>query len=168
MNYWIIADTHFGHDKLCELCDRPKNFNDIILDRFAKTIRPIDDSLLIHLGDVCIGNDAFWNRELTNWFPLVKKWLVLGNHDSKSIKWYLAHGWDFVAHTIGLNIFGKQILFSHKPVKDNGYDLNIHAHFHNSDHRRHEKELIAIKNQKQLLIKLEHDYAPLSLKKLVK
>jgi len=60
-----------------------------------------------------------------------------------------------------------KILFSHKPQIDTGYDLNIHGHFHNSDHRRQEPELKAIANPKHHLIMMEHHYEPQSLRSIV-
>ena len=98
---------------------------------------------------------------------MCKRWLVRGNHDSKSYSWYSEHGWDFIAERITMKMFGKTIAFSHMPIKDDGYDINIHGHFHNSDHRRHEPELLAIKNEKQKLVMMEHVYAPVNLQSLV-
>ena len=82
-----------------------------------------------------------------------KKILVKGNHDSKSNSWYLEHGWDFVCEEFKDTLYGKNILFSHYPkVWDGVYDLNIHGHFHNSDHRRHEEIFLKEKNGYQKTI----------------
>ncbi|HBD94243.1 MAG TPA: hypothetical protein DC057_08735 [Spirochaetia bacterium] len=66
-------------------------------------------------------------------------------------------------------IFGKTIMFSHKPVVWNGeYDINIHGHFHNVNPNRHEKELVAIKNGYQKLLALEYtNYMPVTLEKFI-
>ena len=162
MNYWITTDTHFGHSNLIQYSGRPENFEELIFERHAEVVKP--DDVLIHLGDICIGNDAEWHKrfyfEVSGW----KWWLVKGNHDKKSNTWYMNHGWDFVCETMSLNIYGFNVLFSHKPQKDTGYDINIHGHFHNSDHRRHEPDLVAVKNNKQILVVLEHHYTPYKLR----
>ena len=164
MNYWIITDTHFGHDKIIEYCKRPPNFENLILRNITKVVKESD--LLIHLGDVCFGKDEFWHNELRK--INCKKWLVRGNHDSKSLAWYLSQGWDFVADTFSLDIFGGEILFSHIPVKDTGYFLNIHGHFHNTDFHTHEPELALLLTRKHVLLVMENNnYQPFNLKTIV-
>jgi len=166
MNYWIISDTHFGHDKMMELFGRPVGFSVQLFNGLRACIKPED--ILIHLGDVCFGADEGWHHQLSEKVPCFKRWLVLGNHDSKSNHWYLSHGWDFVAYTINLTLFGKALLFSHMPKIDSGYDINIHGHFHNNHHRDLEPELTAIKNDKQYLIAVENTgYKPVNLKTII-
>ena len=92
--YWIITDTHFGHDSMMKLCGRPEGFSEKILINLNRTVHCPD--VLIHLGDICIGKEEYWHSELMKW-ACCKKWLIRGNHDKKSDMWYLNHGWDFVA-----------------------------------------------------------------------
>ena len=163
MNYWITTDTHLGHDAMIQYCGRPEDHSELILRRHRAAIKPTD--ILIHLGDICIYRDEYWHKQIMDSIP-GKKWLVKGNHDRKSDHWYLTHGWDFVAEKIYLRRFGALIALSHIPIKDDGYDINIHGHFHNSDHRRHEPELVAIRNDKQRLVMVEHSYAPIDLQRI--
>ena len=167
MNYWIIADTHFGHEKMEELCGRPKGFEAIILSSLL-SLSGDTNSVFIHLGDICIGDDEKWNLVLLSRVPCLHKWLVRGNHDKKSMSWYLEKGWDFVADSFILDIYGGDILFSHIPKIDSGYMLNVHGHFHNTNYRKQEPELVAIKNKRQVLVALEYNnYRPITLKTLV-
>lgn len=161
MNLWIIADTHFGHDAMMLHCNRPKSFEVAI---FANLIHCVGaDDVLIHLGDVCIYNDEKWHRLLSDEIP-GKKWLIRGNHDKKSMTWYMSHGWDFVADSLGINVFGKRILLTHKPSLDlDGYDVNVHGHLHNTLH--HPEDVV---NTRHVLFVLEHHYAPMKLRTLVK
>jgi calcineurin-like phosphoesterase family protein len=162
MNYWIIADSHFGHEKLKQF-GRPDYFEIMILNGLSK-IRPED--VLIHLGDICINKDVAWHLQLEK--INCRKWLVLGNHDKKSISWYLSHGWCWVGESFTFNMFGKKILFSHIPKIDIGYDLNIHGHFHNNSHRSNEPDILAIKNDRQILIAMEfNNFQPYNLKTLI-
>lgn len=165
MIYWVTTDTHFGHNEMVEYCGRPEGFEDIILNRHQNAVGKND--VLIHLGDICIGRDAFWHTMFMGCLTQAKKWLIRGNHDKKTNHWYLSHGWDFVASVMQMRIYGLDILFSHIPQKDNGYDINIHGHFHNSDHHLHELELNAIKNDKHRLVMLEHNYSPMNLRRIV-
>ena len=166
MKTYIISDTHFNHNKpMIEWCGRPKDFNDILW----KNLNLIgDNDMLIHLGDICIGKDLETHDKLSKF--KFKKILVKGNHDRKSNNWYLEHGWDFVCEEFKDSFFGKNILFSHMPrVWDGVYDINIHGHFHNSDHRRHEPELLKIENGYQKLYAPEYEnYYPLNLEKFIK
>ena len=122
---------------------------------------------LIHLGDICIGNDAEWHKRFfAN--ANCRCILVRGNHDSKSLSWYMSHGWQFACDRMDLNLYGKHIAFSHKPLPDDGsFDLNIHGHFHNADHHRWEPEFQGRTGEKYKLLYQEHHYRPLSLQKIV-
>lgn len=160
MRIWLITDTHFGHDKLIEY-GRPEGFTERIFENL-NVVKP--DDLLIHLGDFCIGNDEKWHTHYMQMLDC-KHWLIRGNHDSKSNSWYMSHGWDVVAEYLSIEMFAKKILFSHRPMAWDGYyDVNIHGHFHDTDHRRIEGEFLKIKNAYQKLLALEFtNYQPVLL-----
>jgi calcineurin-like phosphoesterase family protein len=153
MKIWIITDTHFGHNKMIEFCGRPEGFEDLILSNIHRLVQNGD--IIIHLGDFCIGSDEKWHQKFLT-IANCKTILVRGNHDHKSDSWYIRQGWDMVCETFSNTYFGKNILFSHKPQADNGYDINIHGHFHNSGHHLHEAELLSIQNPKQKLLAIEN------------
>lgn len=160
MKIWLTTDTHFGHDKLVEYAGRPEGFSVLIYKNLKAALHP--SHMLIHLGDIGIGKDAEYHAAFIETLPS-RKVLVRGNHDRKSNAWYLDHGWDFVCERFTDTYFGKRILFSHMPVKDDGfYDVNIHGHFHNSDFRVAQE--LAVKNDKQKLLALEYtDLKPVRL-----
>ena len=165
MKIYLTTDTHFGHKKLIEY-GRPENFEDIV---FAGLKELPDDCLLIHLGDVGMGSDGSIHEKFIT--PLkCRKILVRGNHDHKSDSWYKERGWDFVCKRFEGKYFGKKILFSHIPVKDNNfYDVNIHGHFHDSTHHTQEAFILAVMNDKHKLLALEKtNYKPVSLEKFLK
>jgi len=150
-----------------ELCGRPKDFEVRIFKALQSVLTPED--ILIHLGDIVLasGQEAKAHDMFVQTLP-GKKWLVRGNHDRKSNNWYLNHGWDFIADSFRDVYFGKVVAFSHVPIADDGYDINIHGHFHNTDHRNHEPALQAIKNPKQYLLALEYNaYQPWNLQTLL-
>ena len=128
-NYRIISDTHFSHQYLIDIGDRKKWFEFNIYKNLLKI--PKDD-VLIHLGDICIGNDIE-NHELYIKPLECKKILVRGNHDKKSIARYRKHWRDFVCDGFTLKQFGKNILFTHIPRPQDWY-VNIHGHLHKNIH----------------------------------
>lgn len=176
MRYWLTTDTHFGHDKMQEYCGRPKGFEDLI---FKNLKRIGEDDVLIHLGDFCIGRDAYWH-EIFSKYPF-RKILIRGNHDQKTNHWYMTHGWDFACENFLLTFEGKRILFSHAPTIDDGtFDVNIHGHFHNTLHRllegnwvvegekeRNEKDLKALTEKHKLLAIEYTNYWPVLLEKFL-
>lgn len=177
MNIYLISDTHFNHNKMVEYCNRPENHTELIkknLFVFNSTIRK--DDVFIHLGDVCIGKDEEIHNEVI--VPLAcKKWLVKGNHDRKSDSWYMNHGWDFVADSFKGKYFGKEILFSHCPMKDDGkFDVNVFGHFHNNlsrllegryvvegEEERNKEDLAVLTGKHRLFVLEDRDYKPVKL-----
>ena len=81
MNIFYTSDTHFGHARIIELCNRPfenvEHMNAEIVRRWNAVVEPTDH--VYHLGDVALGH-------LDDSLPIVNrlngyKILVGGNHD---------------------------------------------------------------------------------------
>lgn len=167
--FFVTSDMHLGHSELTHDGFRPNGCSDLILKRMGMLLGPSD--ILIDLGDVC------W-RDYDYWFERLKhieciKWLVKGNHDKKSVSWYMDRGYSMVCdHGFGMEIFGKKIFFSHYPVKEDGwFDLNIHGHFHNFGLDRvkeMEPHYYEILTPKHSLVSLEAmKYEPVKLQRIV-
>lgn len=162
MKLYIISDTHFGHEKIIEYCNRPNNHEEII-SRNLSVLSPQD--CLIHLGDICIGKDSLHHDIRICKIPC-KKILVMGNHDSKSWNWYMEHGWDFVCDSFKLKYAGKIICFSHKPQPwDGDWEVNVHGHLHNLGHR--ENEYKELKQWHRLYAPELMNYQPVELAKFI-
>lgn len=154
---YITTDSHFNHaEKMIQYCQRKSDYEEI-LSRYYRSLK--EEDTLIHLGDVCIGNDQEMHA-LHIVRAKCKKILCKGNHDNKSTHWYLNNGWDFVCKTFSDKYYGMEVLFSHKPLPWDGiFDINIHGHLHDLSHRADEKG-----NCMNHLISLEIDgYKPRSL-----
>ena len=187
MKIFLTTDTHFYHDKMPLYCDRPENHTELI-GELLLTAGFTENDVLIHLGDICVGKDELAHENYIK--PLkCKKWLIRGNHDSKSNNWYLQHGWDWVGFMFQDRIFGKNILFSHTPIlyveQQSGlwgtgsFDLNIHGHYHNTLHRLQEgkflsdqekqrnTELANITSRHKLLAIEYTEYKPVLLEKFI-
>ncbi len=154
MKIYLTTDTHFNHAAVKEYCSRPENYEELIYNSL-KTLTK--EHCLIHLGDVCLGKETEMHEKYILSLQC-KKILVKGNHDSKSYNWYMEHGWDWVCETMTIIRGGKKVLLSHEPKVWDGYwDINIHGHFHNTNHRRYEAELINDLLKGQKLLALEYN-----------
>jgi len=180
---WIIVDTHFNDTRMCEYCDRPKDFNQRIIYHWRKMIAPED--LVYHLGDFYLGKRGGFTSYV-NRLPGVKI-LIKGNHDREKPDWYLNHGFaavmDFAAVISRTNMKKKgeyflytRVLLSHKPMeipKLEGYKtINIHGHFHNHSKLQIEKAgesgLIKLLTPNNYLFSLESTkYKPVLLNRAV-
>jgi calcineurin-like phosphoesterase family protein len=125
---WVISDTHLKHAKVATYCQRPEGFTELIHGNIMRMVRPED--ILIHLGDVGIdkaeGPEGF--MKLVREWPGTK-WLVRGNHDTKSALWYTEHGFHFAADAV---LF-RGAWLTHKPSAElpKGAHVNLHGHLHN-------------------------------------
>lgn len=178
MNYWLISDTHFNHQKIEEWGGRSGDWQYQLHKGIAAI--PAGDTL-IHLGDVCIGNDIevheliveLCKREkdppITNVGKDVQKILVRGNHDKKSVNWYMEHGWDFVCDGLELDYMGRYLHLTHRPARPQGIRTwNIHGHTHGNLHRSEEYCDFYSKDYHIDISPEIVGYAPLRLDSLVK
>lgn len=162
MRIWLVSDTHFGHKRIIEY-GRPEDFEQKIKTNLLESVKPED--LLIHLGDVCIGGD----KEHSNWFKDnlgCKTLLVRGNHDSKTLSWYMNNGWDMMADRYDLRFCGKKLSFSHEPLLwDHTFDINYHGHLHTIDFKKVRKDGSLLDYGRNILVSMEmSNYKPMLLK----
>ena len=165
---WVTTDSHFFHTALSQEFGRPVDFQDRLVRAWRRSVAASD--LVIHLGHVVVGSrkDEVDAHELIASLP-GRKWLTLGNHDKRGFGWYMRHGWDALATAYMLELFGERILLSHEPrAWDGWFTVNIHGHFHDTDHRLHEPQYLGVLDERHRLLALEHvGYAPVLLKTFV-
>lgn len=170
--FWVISDTHFGHKNLRKYTGRPDNVDDVFIENI-KNVRYQAGDVLVHLGDLCMSSLQLcvdYQARLLHSVPYtVHTVLVRGNHDPKSLTWYLRAGWDMVVDTFSVNYLGKNILFSHKPVRHGEYkfDINVHGHLHNTLSNTWEPEVFAAVTEDHILVDPEGTYAPVRLDTLL-
>jgi calcineurin-like phosphoesterase family protein len=149
-----------------EWCGRPADYEQQLFENMMRI--PAND-VLIHLGDINIGKDEEMHTRYIK--PLqCKKWLAKGNHDRKSYSWYMEHGWDAISEEFKLEFFGKRLVFTHIPIPyRSDFDINIHGHFHNTDHRSQEPELRAFytEDHHKLISPEFLNYQPIVLNKFL-
>lgn len=132
MKTFFIADTHFGHSKIIDYCNRP--FNDVsemdnyIINTWNQFVKK--DDIVYHLGDFALGNIdkvAEYRSKLNG-----RIFLVMGNHDGYSVRKYYEAGFD--------KVYDKPIIYqdffilSHQPlfITENMPYANIFGHVHNN------------------------------------
>ena len=152
---FLLSDTHWGHTAIQKHCRRPADVDGRIIKACKRLISPED--LVIHLGDVCFN---FYDLKSTM-AELPGRWvLVRGNHDPKSISWYMNNGFVFACDALELG----GCYFTHKPSPNlpEGCAYNVHGHLHNrfpADHRAYPHSR---------LFALEHSrYEPMLLEKFL-
>ncbi len=138
MNIWLVTDTHFNHDKLETWGGRSGDWQ----NELWRGISHIPKSdLLIHLGDICIGDDIAINALIGTWAKAngFRTMLVRGNHDKKSLAWYMENGWDMAVDGIQMLFEGHYLHLTHRPSQPEGITtFNIHGHTHGNLHRSEE------------------------------
>jgi len=154
---WFTSDTHFGHERIISLCNRPfssvEEMNEEMIERWNKAVKPSD--IVYHLGDVALG-------KIAESLPLIGRLngyriLIPGNHDrifsgeKQKQRDRFTPEYEKVFHYILPEVFDMQLgdfsmEMSHFPYtgdshgedrhadkrpKDNGLPL-IHGHVHDS------------------------------------
>ena len=166
---FLIADSHFKHERMKTYCDRPEGFTELIIKNCHQLIRPIDT--VIHLGDVGIGKKEDWLWIIPS---LPGKWILIrGNHDDHhSCDWWMNKaGFAFACDAM----IYRGMWLTHKPASSlpEGCMLNIHGHLHNIWHgftpnsgmQEGEKKL---HNPWQRLFALEYtDYKPVEMDEFI-
>ena len=129
---WLIADTHFGHAKAIQMCDRPfkdkQEMDEAMIAKWNKKVKNGHD--VYFLGDF-----SFYGKDTTT--EICKrlngnKYLIKGNHDSHSAKYYEDCGFT-KAYDFPIILENFWIL-SHEPIPfdDDTMFFNIHGHLHNN------------------------------------
>jgi calcineurin-like phosphoesterase family protein len=127
---WIISDTHFFHESIGRYCNRPENWQELIIKNWNDLIFP--GETVLHLGDFSFGKRSNFDT-LTETLH-GKIILIRGNHDRLGRVRYESRNITILNEPIYVEINKNiKIIFSHWPVVplDDGV-INIHGHIHNN------------------------------------
>lgn len=138
--FFVISDTHFGHDNIVKYCHRPQDHEPMMMKRWAHTISAADT--VLHLGDVFFGGEAGYIRFKEEITPKLSghKYLILGNHDRP--RWdYEALGFK-VIKPFDFKYRNFVVSFDHYPKFLNADDkrIHVHGHVHNHGYSHGEKD----------------------------
>jgi len=129
-NTWIISDTHFFHVNVGRYCNRPDNWQELIIKNWNDLISPEDT--VLHLGDFAFGKRSNFDilTEILNGRII----LIRGNHDRLNRIRYESHGVSIINTPIQVEFNDRiKLIFSHWPVVplEDGW-VNLHGHIHNN------------------------------------
>lgn len=158
---FIIADTHFGHEKCCTTFTKPdgvtplrpfsnaEEMDEILVQRWNEVVKPEDK--VYHLGDVVINKKHLPTVARLNG----KKRLVMGNHESgrgtgSSVLM------QYFESLYGCRVF-HDLIMTHIPIHETQlrrFGVNVHGHLHAHD----------LDDPRYLCVSVEHtDFRPLTL-----
>lgn len=142
---WLIADTHFGHERLLTFVDRAgrrvRPFRDVdemdefLVERWNSVVK--DGDTVLHLGDVTNAPEArfeaLWRRLNGS------KRLVIGNHDDIP---YLVRGGFFADYRLEIKLRDLRLHLTHAPLHPSQHETgapgtgnffcNVHGHIHHN------------------------------------
>jgi len=165
LDTWIISDTHFKHKNIVKYCNRPMGHNELMARNWHELVQPEDT--VLHLGDLMVwygDEDVVDAMEIAQNLP-GKKFIIRGNHDHITTEEFAELGFTEVPPFI--QKFGQnRVLFSHYPDHGPGWDINVHGHIHNNDHRDPSGNLINSSRYVNASIEMM-DYKPVLLRRLL-
>lgn len=164
---YVTTDTHFYHDKIIEYCNRPPNYQDLIINNWKNEIKKED--IIFHLGDVTWGSKEQL-KDIMDDLPGTKI-LIRGNHDrSHSNNWFISCGFSAVlekAQVSGI-LFSHMPSFLHEKEIERGV-INVFGHFHNNPPEKWDERFKERMTQNHYLLSLEDvDYNPISIENIQK
>ena len=149
MNYYI-ADTHFGHDNIRRLSNRPfktiEEMDRAIIDNWNSRVS--DNDVVYILGDF-----SYKSEDPISYLKQLKgrKHLIIGNHDSRLLKNPACKKYFVEISDIKMvNDNGTQIVCCHYPMVEwNGYYRNVlhfYGHIHNNFDNETNQYISKVKN----------------------
>ena len=132
MKFFVLSDTHFGHAKIIDYCNRPfssvEEMDETMIKNWNETVS--NNDTVLHLGDFGLGNKEYITSIVKRLNG--KKVLILGNHDNWSEQTYRDMGFHTVSRfPILWNDF---YLLSHAPlppISDKLPFMQLYGHVHN-------------------------------------
>lgn len=132
MKFFTLSDTHFGHAKIIDYCNRPfssvEEMDEAMIKNWNETVS--NNDTVLHLGDFGLGNKEYIASIVKRLNG--KKILILGNHDNWSEQTYRDMGFHTVSRfPILWNDF---YLLSHAPlppISDKLPFMQLYGHVHN-------------------------------------
>ena len=144
---FVMSDTHFYHDNIVKYCWRPgfnprahrddeashdfELHNTIMADNWRQLVRPED--VVLHLGDLAHSKATNFDRmrDLAPTLP-GEKYLILGNHDTRSPTDYEELGFT-VLEPFAVTHLGWEVQFDHYPADElTDRTVSMHGHTHNN------------------------------------
>lgn len=133
---WLTSDTHFGHENILRLAERPwetiGQMNRALLANINACVGPRDD--LYILGDFSFRISTEEAQAIRRKIRCQKIHLIAGNHDKDWTRPEVAGTFIVEPPIIKLKAEGRKFVLSHYPIEDwegmrNG-SIMLHGHIH--------------------------------------
>ncbi len=126
-NTFLIADSHFGHEKIAEYrgFKSTEEMDETLIEKWNAVVRPQDK--VYHLGDVAMNRRHIKTIGRCNG----DKVLIKGNHDAFRLSDYTPYFRDIRAY----HVLSDMIL-SHIPIHPaqlTRFKVNVHGHLHGKE-----------------------------------
>lgn len=184
MATFVTSDTHFGHTRIIELCERPfrdvSHMNESLIENWNSVVG--HDDTVIHLGDAALGPWVEWDSIFSRLNGY--KVLIIGNHDRifkankekyrEKFQPVYEQWFDEIYDEMAMAFHGRWVKFSHFPYDgdshgedryvdarplDNGEPL-VHGHTHDGGNPLS----VSSKGSKQFHAGVDaHNYFPVPL-----
>jgi calcineurin-like phosphoesterase family protein len=165
---WITSDHHWGHANIVHFQDRPARSEALMVKQWENLVGP--DDVVLHLGDLVCFEHRHGKEKAASYKTLIAelpglKFILLGNHDDHTHAWYEAAGFSVLGRGNKPYLWhrpdnGARIAFSHEPMPDGGWKINVHGHTHKHPHR---PELGRGRDRRNVCVELTN-YAPVRLR----
>jgi calcineurin-like phosphoesterase family protein len=162
MTTWFTSDTHFGHDAIRRLADRPfaslDAMDTALLQRWNAIVQPADT--VWHLGDFAhksAASIADYRHRLNG-----KIHLIAGNHDAHIVR---DHSGLFasIQNLAEVHTSGRTIILCHYPMREWDKAWRGAWHLHGHVHGRLDKE----PHGRSLDVGVDsHDFAPIDVNRI--
>ena len=133
LDAWTLSDLHLGHERL-EIGGplggvRPPAASELIVDQWREVVA-VDDDVLV-LGDVLVGSGPPLGATMPH-LPGIK-WLICGNHESRSkLDVLVSSGWH-VLPPFEVLYRNWLVTFTHEPTPADDMlsdQISLHGHIH--------------------------------------
>jgi calcineurin-like phosphoesterase family protein len=129
---FFTADTHFGHGRIIQYCNRPvatyEEMDEMLIRNINSVVKKGDT--LYHLGDV---SWSTWPLKTLFRLNTKQMFLVKGNHDNLADKFYKPY-FVWVGDLKHIHIGDKSVELCHYPLrtwKSKGHGgIHLHGHCH--------------------------------------
>lgn len=114
-NVFLTSDTHYYHESILNLCNRPygsvEEMNEALITNWNNKVGKND--IVFHLGDFCFGSSTKWNKILERLNGNI--YLILGNHDSVNLKDNSKQYFEHITYQMSIHIDGWKLYLNHYP-----------------------------------------------------
>ena len=115
-NFYFTSDTHFNHENILSFCNRPfssiREHDECLIKNWNEKVPK--DGIVFHLGDVGFGNNQYIKEILDQLNGEI--WLVVGNHDMKSIISQHKKRFHIMAQQMSMTVGNQIIIMNHCPL----------------------------------------------------